>query len=82
MKTDRKLKIENLETDLFIEELGKIQGGYTNMTSLAGHEDPDFCDTPSSDYAGVADEILRKVLARTGHFPPDEVTTLALFGEE
>ena len=42
MNIDSKLKIENLETDLFIEDLGKIQGGYTNMTSLAGHEDPNF----------------------------------------
>ncbi len=82
MKTDRKLKIDNLETELFIEELGKIQGGYTNMTSLAGHEDPDFSDTPSSDYAGMVDEILRKALDGTGHFPPGEATTLALFGEE
>ncbi len=82
MNIDSKLKIENLETDLFIEDLGKIQGGYTNMTSLAGHEDPNFSDTPSSDYAGMVDEILRKALGGTGHLPPGEATTLALFGEE
>lgn len=82
MKTDRKLKIENLETDLFIEELGNVRGGYTNMTSLAGQEDPNFSDTPSSDYAGMVDEIIRKALGGTGQFPPGEVTTLALFGEE
>jgi hypothetical protein len=82
MKTDSKLKIENLETELFIEELGKVHGGLSAMTSLAGQEDPGFCDTPSTDYAGMADEIIRRTLGGTGYFPPGEATTLATFGEE
>ena len=84
MKTESKLKIENLETELFIEELGKVHGGLSAMTSLAGQEDPGFCDTPSPspDYSGMADEIIRKTLAGTGYFPPGEATTLAAFGEE
>ena len=90
MKTDGKLKIENLETDLFIDELGKIQGGQATVTSLAGQEDPGWSDTPSwsgqrpplSDYAGLVDEIIRESLGGTGQLPPGEATTLALFGEE
>jgi hypothetical protein len=90
MKTDRKLKIENLEVDLFIDELGKIHGGQTSMTSLAGREDPGFCDTPSwsgqrpplPDYAGMVDEIIGKTLGRTDPLPPGRATTLATFGEE
>lgn len=90
MKTDSTLKIENIEVELFIDELGKIHGGQTGMTSLAGQEDPGFSDTPSwsgqrpplPDYAGMVDEIIRTTLGRSGQLPPGKATTLATFGEE
>lgn len=89
--TDGKLKIENLDSELFITDLGRIRGGSAGMTSLAGQEDPGFCDTPAHDHPGLPyadftkmfDQIIRKALEHTGRVPPygDEVSTQAL-GEE
>lgn len=89
MKTDRKLKLENLDSELFIAELGKVHGGQASMTSLAGSEDPSWNDTPwagprppLSDYADPVNDIFRKVFGGTGGFPSQgEVTTQSL-GEE
>lgn len=95
MKTDDKLKIENLESDLFIEDLGKIQGGQSTMTTMAlGEEDsglpfggggpadgPGFGYKPY-DYSRMIDEIMDSVYPRKQPgVDYGSVTTLAI-GEE
>jgi hypothetical protein len=87
--TDRNVRIEDLGTDLFIDELGKVQGGQAAMTSLAGHEEPDWSDTPPwpghkpsyPEFPVAVEEMIRKAFDDRRHLPPIEVTTMAL-GEE
>ena len=88
MKHDKSLKIENLENELFIEELGQVKGGNPSATSLAGSETPDWDDTPQQPiYPGTGIESITDLLERYRHItgspynPAQPVTTLAI-GEE
>lgn len=89
MKHDKRLNIENLETELFIEELGQVYGGNTSSTSLAGSEEPGWDDTPSQPVFFTPSNInIEELLGRYRRSypglpsnPEQPVTTYAL-GEE
>jgi len=96
MKTDAKLKVENLESELFIADLGKVRGGESRMSTMAmGEEDsgasiPIGCGPADGPYTGqrpyfdaarLIEEIMTSLPGRGLPLPDDSVTTLAL-GEE
>ena len=85
MKTRDSLKIENLESELFIEDLGRVSGGGHCFTTMAvGEEDSsNSCTAPHGffDHAGFKEQ-LKGLLEQNGIPRPDQtITTLAL-GEE
>ena len=93
MKTEAKLRIENLASELFIEDLGKVRGGQSEMTTMAlGEEDsgiPLGCgpaDGPCHGHGPFPyplwiEEIMKFLPGTGGSTPGHPVTTLAT-GEE
>lgn len=87
MKHDKCLKIENLDNELFIEELGQMHGGSQASTSLAGAEEPGWSDTPPQPVFPSPGINIEELLERYGNIPglpscyQGPVTSLAL-GEE
>ena len=96
MKSERKLKVEDLETEaedreseLFIADLGQVRGGQSIPFGCGPADGPCEGSHPLPGQTGLLEDLLKYIPEDFLKYVPggvgqsdDHVTTLAAFGEE